>query len=103
MQPVAVDGEEEEEEDDVAIKRSVRNLNAEECQMVTKIHSPTELYKFDMNHVLDSEDEVNIVKRKPRTRHDLAIVRPWQNQVMATFLDILFRESPHGYLFRQTV
>ncbi len=71
------DAEEEEEEEDGNIKRSVRNLNLDECVIVTKIHHPSELHKFDMNHVLDSEDEVNTVKRRPRTKTDLAIVRPW--------------------------
>ena len=41
------------------------------------INNPEELYKFDMNKVLDSDDEYNNVKRKSRTKGQLGIVRPW--------------------------
>jgi len=39
-----------------------------------------------MTKILLEDDEINTVKRKPRTRDELAIVRPWQNKIMANFL-----------------
>lgn len=56
-----------------------------------------------MNKVLDSDDEVNKVKRKPRTKGDLSVVRPWQNLIMVKFLDMLFKSSRNGYVLRSTV
>ena len=44
------------------------NLNLEECKFIDTISSPEELYKFDMNKVLDSDDEYNNVKRRSRTK-----------------------------------
>lgn len=46
-----------------------------------------------MNKVLDSEDEYNVIKRRSRTKAQLAIVRPWQNKIMAKFLLKLFEEA----------
>lgn len=56
-----------------------------------------------MNKAIDSEDDSNSVKRRPRTKADLAIVRPWQNQIMGRFLDILLQEAPNGYLLKSTL
>ena len=57
------------------------------------LEEPDMLHRFDMNKVLDSEDEVNTVKRRSRTKAQLAIVRPWQNKIMARFLAKLFEET----------
>lgn len=84
------------------MKRSVQNLKWELCKVVGIINSPHDLHKFDMNKVIDSDDEINTVKRKPRTKDELAVVRPWQNKIMTQFLDILFRESLHGYLVKSS-
>jgi len=75
------------------LKRSVGNLNLEECTILDTIEDPDMLHRFDMNKVLDSDDEVNMVKRKSRNRAQLAIVRPWQNKMMARFLLRLFEEA----------
>ena len=75
------------------MKRSVGNLNLEECTILDTIEDPDMLHRFDMNKVLDSDDEVNMVKRKSRNRAQLAIVRPWQNKMMARFLLRLFEEA----------
>jgi hypothetical protein len=56
-----------------------------------------------MNRAIDSDDEVNLAKRKSRTRSDLAIVRPWQNEIMADFMKVLFKESGKTVLFHHTV
>jgi hypothetical protein len=73
----AEDDEDEGERDDDNIKRSVKNLNLDECDILTKIQEPYDLWKFDMNKVLDSDDEVNTIHRRPRTKYDLGIIRPW--------------------------
>jgi hypothetical protein len=49
----------------------------EECTIIETLEDPDMLHRFDMNKVLDSEDEVNTVKRRSRTKAQLAIVRPW--------------------------
>ena len=56
-----------------------------------------------MNKLLDSDDEYNCVKRRSRTKAQLAIVRPWQNQIMADFLQILWAEAGDNILTRQNV
>ena len=84
------DGEEEGDEEDESktdplrtLKKSVGNLNLDECRFVERIDNPAFLNKFDMNKALDSDDEYNVAKRKPRTKAELTIVRPWQNKIMA--------------------
>ena len=71
------DNEDEEEEGDGAakerdgepkLKKSVINLNIEECEFLDNISIPSDLLKFDMNKALDSDDEYNMVKRKSRTK-----------------------------------
>jgi hypothetical protein len=81
----------------------VGNLDLDDCKFVETINYPTELYKFDMNKAIDSDDEYNMVKRKSRTKDMLAIVRPWQNEIMADFLRLLFKEAGNNVLFRSTV
>lgn len=83
------EGEEEEEQTEqinteevktskeYKIKKSVGNLNLDECKFIETISSREELYKFDMNKVLDSDDEYNNVKRRSRTKGMLAVIRPW--------------------------
>ena len=85
------------------LKKSVINLCLEECELVKEIEEPSLLFKFDMNKVLDADDVYNMVKRKPRTKGDLAIVRPWQNKVMANFLAQLFKEAGDQVLQKTTV
>jgi hypothetical protein len=65
----------------------------DECTIIETIDDPDMLHRFDMNKLLDSEDEVNTVKRRSRTKAQLAIVRPWQNKIMARFLTKLFDEA----------
>ena len=86
------------------LKRSVGNLNLDECTILETLDDPDMLHRFDMNKVLDSDDEVNTVKRKARNRAQLAIVRPWQNKMMARFLLKLFEEAgPDRVLQKTTV
>ena len=59
------------------LKRSVGNLNLDECTILETLEDPDLLHKFDMNKVLDSDDEYNQVKRRSRTKYQLSIVRPW--------------------------
>jgi len=61
------------------MRKSVVKLNLDECTILERIEEPSELQKFDMNKALDSDDEYNMVKRRSRTKAELAIVRPWQN------------------------
>ena len=61
--------------------------------MLETLEDSDMLHRFDMNKMLDSEDEVNTVKRRSRTRAQLAIVRPWQNKIMASFLTKLFEDA----------
>lgn len=56
-----------------------------------------------MNKALDSDDEDNLIKRRSRTKYDLSIVRPWQNDIMSDFMKILFKESGSTVLFKQTI
>lgn len=56
-----------------------------------------------MNKVVDSEDEENKVKRMPRTKEQLAIIRPWQNEIMSKYLLHLFNEAGDTILFKSTV
>ena len=71
-------GEEEGGKTDEAyIKRSVRNLNLDQCTIVKWIGFREELHKFEMTKVLSEEDPANDVKRMPRTKAELDIVRPW--------------------------
>lgn len=100
--------EEEEDEEDKAeelraMKKSLANLNLDECQVLDRIDDASDLYKFDMNKALDSEDEYNVAKRRPRTKPELAIVRPWQNKVMARFLSMLLEEAGDMWLTRDWV
>lgn len=105
------DGEDEGDNDiadpvakaEASLRKSVGNLNLEDCRFVESIRHPSELYKFDMNKAIDSDDEDNLVKRRSRTRHDLMIVRPWQNEIMSDFMKVLFKESGETVLFRQTI
>jgi len=85
------------------LKKSLANLNLDECQFLDRIEDPSDLYKFDMNKALDSEDEYNVAKRRPRTKPELAIVRPWQNKVMARFLSMLLEEAGEQWLLRDWV
>lgn len=79
-------------------------MNLDECEILERLQTSDDLHKFDMNKILDSDDEVNMVKRRPRTKDELNIVRPWQNLIMARFLDILFKENAEtGYLLKSTV
>ena len=50
------------------LKRSVGNLNLDECTLVETIEDSDMLHRFDMNKVLDTDDEYNTVKRKSRTK-----------------------------------
>jgi hypothetical protein len=52
----------------VKLKRSVGNLNLDECKIIESIDRPEQLHKFDMNKVLDTDDEYNMVKRRSRTK-----------------------------------
>jgi hypothetical protein len=61
------------------LKRSVFNLDLEKSTLIEKIEEKEQLYKFDMNKALDSDDEYNMVKRRSRTKPMLLIIRPWQN------------------------
>ena len=90
----------QQKKEEQKLKRSVGNLNLEECKFLEEITDSSELYKFDMNKVLDSDDEYNTVKRKARTKPMLAIVRPWQNKIMADFLEMLFKEAGDAVLTR---
>ena len=56
-----------------------------------------------MNKVLDSDDEVNHIKRIPRTAEERAIIKPWQNEIMAKFLLLLFEEQGTPYLIKENV
>ena len=56
-----------------------------------------------MNKALDSDDEYNVVKRRSRTKGELAVVRPWQNLIMANFLKMLFEEAGEIILTRSSV
>lgn len=56
---------------------AAKNLNLEEYKIVEKIENQYDLNKFDMNKVLDSEDEVNKIKRKPRNAEERGILKPW--------------------------
>ena len=85
------------------MRKSVVKLNLDECTILERIEETSELQKFDMNKALDSDDEYNMVKRRSRTKAELAIVRPWQNQIMSDFLDMLFKEADENILMRTTV
>ncbi len=50
------------------LKRSVINLNLADCTIIDRIEEPSFLHKFDMNKVIDSDDEYNTVKRRARTK-----------------------------------
>lgn len=64
--------------DVIEIKRSVRNLNLEECTIFEWIGNKQILQNFhDMNKLFIEDDEINSVKRRPRTKPELEIVRPW--------------------------
>lgn len=95
------EGEKEEGED--VMKKSVANLNLDICEIVDKINSPYDLHKFDMNKTLESYDEINQVKRKSRNKEELAIIRPWQNLIMAKFMDFLLADSKQGYLVKTSM
>eukprot|EP00347_Sterkiella_histriomuscorum_P014499 403360645 len=99
----AVDDEEEGDEKE-GIKRSVQNLNLEECVFIEWISNKEQLQEFEMVKVLQDEDAVNSIKRMPRKKADLDIVRPWQNRIMAKFLEnILTEEREKGYMLKSTV
>jgi hypothetical protein len=75
----------------------------DECRIIEEIKDAGLLHRFDMNKALDSDDEYNLVKRRSRTKPDLAIVRPWQNEIMATFMKQLFEEAGDRVLLRSYV
>jgi hypothetical protein len=56
-----------------------------------------------MNKVLDSDDEVNNIKRESRTAEERAVMKPWQNEIMANFLEKLFGEACETILYKSTV
>ncbi|CDW90021.1 3-5 exonuclease family protein [Stylonychia lemnae] len=84
-----------------SIKKSVQNLNLDECKFLEWIYNKQDLHKFEM--ILLQDSSINNVKRKPRTKAELEIVRPWQNKIMASFLTKLFKESDKEYMLRSTV
>lgn len=69
--------------------------------MIERVDSKYELHKFDMNKVLDSDDEVNHIKRKARTAEERNIIKPWQNKIMSDFLLLLFKEANSEFIFKQ--
>lgn len=78
-------------------------INFEECHEIEEIESKYHMNKFDMNKALDSDDEINMIKRKPRNAAERAIITPWQNEVMAKFLMLLFEEVRDGIYFKSTI
>lgn len=56
-----------------------------------------------MNKLFIEDDEINTVRRKPRTKEELGVVRPWQNKIMAGFLKKLLEEEKRGYILKSTV
>ena len=86
-----------------AMKRSLGNLNLDDCRIIERIEWASTLNKFDMNKALDSDDEGNLVKRKSRTKPELNIVRPWQNTIMVNFLKKLFEEAGERVLLKSEV
>ena len=97
----ADDGQEGEEEE--RVKKSIQNLNLEECIFYDNLRTKYELHRFDINKILGAYDEVNDMKRKPRNKGELAIIRPWQNEIMTKFLELVLRESQNGYLHKSSV
>jgi hypothetical protein len=68
-------------------------LKLYEYDELKEIKEKSQLYQiYEMNKVIDSDDEVNSsVKRVPRTKEERElIIKPWQNELMASFLNLLF-------------
>ena len=78
-------------------------MNLEDWKEVKHLESKEALYGFDMNKVCDSEDEVNNIKRQSRDATDRGIMKPWQNEIMARFLLLLFEEMGDTVLYKHTV
>ena len=65
----------------------------DDCKIIERIEWASTLNKFDMN----------LVKRKSRTKPELNIVRPWQNIIMVNFLKKLFEEAGERVLLKSEV
>lgn len=93
----------EEEEKKVRVKKCVLNIDFEQSTIIEEIDNHYKMTKFDMNKVMDSDDEINMVKRKPRNKTERDILKPWQNDIMAKFLLLLFQEAGDSVLPKTTV